>query len=160
MMRSILFLCVAVLITAHPVKAEDVVALGVKSDAGLYSFATSASQKNGAVFGIVEVLEDVDSPIEIVKAEADVAERVELHTHLMEEGRMMMREVESYTVAPDKALTLKPMGHHIMLFDLKAPLVEGESFDVILYDKDGIALALPVLIRAPGDMPKDHSKHH
>ena len=100
-----------------------------------YTYPTSPKQKNGAAF--LQVTNTGEADVRIVRAETDVAERVELHTHSMDGGIMMMREIEGYDVPAGGVLVLEPTGHHIMLLDLKAPLVEGESFELILHDEDG-----------------------
>jgi copper(I)-binding protein len=102
---------------------------------GMIAYQTSALQKNGAVFG-------------------DVADRVELHTHAMDEnGVMSMYEVEYYAVPAKDMLTLSPAGHHIMLMGLKAPLAEGESFTVDLTLGDESVITVPVTIVKAGTQP-------
>jgi len=135
--------------------AEEHSALGIQGD-DLYSFATSASQKNGVVAGEIENI--TGSQLVIVRAESDVAGRVELHTHLMEDGVMKMREVENYTVGANGEFEMGPHGEHIMLFDLKAPLKQGDVFSVRLIGEDGASIEVPVLVRAAGDVPKDDDK--
>lgn len=127
-------------------------ALGVQGD-DLYSFATAAVQKNGAILGELENI--TDHGIKIVRAESEVAEHVELHTHLMDDGVMMMREVESYSISENGELTLKPSGDHIMLMGLKAPLKQGDVFSVRLFDANDMSIEVPVLVRAPGDTPAE-----
>lgn len=126
-----------------------------------YALATAPSQKNGAVFASFKNLgkEHLSGKdIAILSAESAVSERVELHTHTMQDGIMMMREVPSFAVPADETLHLKPAGDHIMLFDLKAPLVPGESFPVTVTIGDGYhhgygEITFDVKIVSPGDAP-------
>ncbi|OFW67706.1 MAG: hypothetical protein A2Z12_01630 [Actinobacteria bacterium RBG_16_68_21] len=45
---------------------------------------------------------------------------------------MMMREVESVAIPANGSLLFKPGAYHVMLMDLAAPLVAGETFDLTL----------------------------
>lgn len=127
-----------------------------------YAYATTSVQKNGAVFMSIHRQDhfedgepaDYDPPRSaLTKAESDVAERVELHTHIMEDDIMMMREVEEYTLENNATLTLKPTGHHIMLFGLKAPLEVGTEFPMTLYFDNDNRRDIMVKIIKPGETP-------
>ncbi|MCB1721269.1 MAG: copper chaperone PCu(A)C [Rhodospirillales bacterium] len=149
------FGCVLLGLSANTVQAEDL-ALGISAQ-NAYAYATSPVQQNGAVF--VEFSNISENDIKITSAKADVSERVELHTHLMDGDVMMMREVESYDIPAGGSFTLEPMGHHIMLMGLKAPLVEGESFPVTVMDEHGAGLTFTVEIKAPGESVDDMQDH-
>lgn len=118
---------------------------------GAYAYATTSVQKNGAVFATFA--NNSDTPKRIIAAqipEGEITERIELHTHLMDDGIMMMREVEGYDIPANEAVTLTPMGHHIMLFGLKTPLKIGESFPMEVTTGSGETLDFDVEIVAPG----------
>ena len=155
-MKRVLMMAGALVMLGMPVSAQDAsseisATLPVNSYE-LYSFATSKTQKNGAIGGSIDNLSDKD--LKIVRAESPVAERVELHTHLEEDGVMKMREVEAYDIDAFTDIHLEPGGPHIMLFDLKKQLVEGEFFTLRLFDENGASMELPVRVRAAGDVPK------
>ncbi|PSJ80612.1 copper chaperone PCu(A)C [Neisseria iguanae] len=68
---------------------------------------------------------------------SDVAERVEVHTHINDNGVMRMREVKGGVPLPGKADTeLKPGSYHIMFMGLKRALKEGETIPVTLKFKN------------------------
>lgn len=131
-----------------PVAAQDK-SLGVLGS-GFYAFATSESQKNGAVFGTFKNTKDSD--VEITTVSGDVAEMIELHTMSMDKDVMQMREVESYVVPAGRALSLEPSGKHIMLMGLKAPLKVGDTFYIRVADADNKGILLPVSVRGAGDV--------
>ena len=83
-----------------------------------YAYATAPSAQNGAVFFNAKGSED-----RIVSADTDIAKKVELHTHVHEDGIMRMREVEYF----DLPAQLDPSGDHIMLLGLKHPLQQNLS---------------------------------
>lgn len=95
-----------------------------------HAFQTVTVQKNGAAYLRIDNIADEGD--RVIAAEADVSERIELHTHLMEDGVMMMREVPYFALAPKGEIVLEPMGDHIMFMNLKAPLKVGQSFPMTL----------------------------
>lgn len=68
----------------------------------------------------------------LVSASTDVAGKVELHTHLMEDGVAMMRQVDSIALPAKATVNLKPRGLHIMLMQMKKPLQDGEEINITL----------------------------
>jgi copper(I)-binding protein len=116
-----------------------------------YAFATTSVQKNGAVF--MKIHNAFAHDLKLIKAESDVAERIELHTHTMDGDVMMMREVEGYDIETNGMVTLEPMGHHIMLFDLKQPLELGSEFPMELYFDDESSRRITVKVIKPGETP-------
>lgn len=146
MRRIILALAFFVLSLGGAAQAEDTNIL-VENP---YALATTSVQKNGAVF--MTLMNESGQDHSVVSAASDVAERIELHTHLMDGDMMMMREVDAYTLPAGESVTLEPMGHHIMLMGLKAPLQAGESFPLTLSLKDGSTLDVDVMIKNPGDV--------
>jgi copper(I)-binding protein len=75
----------------------------------------------------------------LIAARSDVARRVELHTHILEDGIARMREVEGGIALPaGEAVTLAPGGLHVMLMGLNAQLIAGEEASLTLvFDKAG-----------------------
>ncbi|MEO1018603.1 MAG: copper chaperone PCu(A)C [Pseudomonadota bacterium] len=105
---------------------------------------TSASQANGAAYFAVKNANTAADRLNA--ATSDVAERIELHTHLMEDGVMKMREVAFIEVPAEGDAALEPGGLHIMLLGLKSPLVEGESFSLTLEFENAGAVEVSVKI--------------
>ncbi len=91
--------------------------------------ATAAHQANGAAYLVVDNGGEADR---ILGAASPVAARVELHNHIDDNGVMRMRHVDSIDLPAGETTALAPGGLHIMLFELGAPLVEGESFPLTL----------------------------
>ena len=95
-----------------------------------------------------------------------VAGKVELHTTVLEETVMRMREVEAIDLAAESTTTLGPGGLHIMLIDLQQPLRAGESFSLTLKFENAGTLTASIPIRKreemmmPGKSGHDHSHEH
>jgi len=68
-----------------------------------------------------------------------VAGKTQIHETIMEQdssgaatGRMSMREVENVELPAGAAVQFKPGGYHVMLIDLKQPLVGGQHVALTL----------------------------
>ena len=130
--RAAALMTVALFSTALPAREFT---LGNVTIAGPWSRAMPPNAPNGAAYFRVENRGGSDR---IVSARTDIAETVELHTHEMEDGMMKMRQVESIEVPAEGEVLLKPHGLHAMLFGLKQPLADGESFDLtVVFEKTG-----------------------
>jgi periplasmic copper chaperone A len=108
----------------------------------------------------------------LIGASSPVAGKVEVHTHLKEDGVMKMRRVDAVALKPGASHLLKPSGDHIMLMDLKGPLKEGDLVALTLnFEKAGAitvdATVEPIGAKGPHgmdhqpghDMPAGHEHH-
>lgn len=118
---------------------------------------------NGAVYLVISDRNGAGD--RLIGASTDIAAKAELHEHRMEHdndshkqssqsggshGMMKMRQVEAIEIPANETVALAPMGYHIMLFDLKAPLKDGESFELTLeFEKTG-STVVAVDVRKPG----------
>ena len=79
----------------------------------------------------------------------------EVHEMKMEGDVMKMRAVPALDLPAGTAVELKPGGYHIMLMDLKQPLLKNSKVPLTLLFKDAkgvqskVALTLPVTNAAP-----------
>ena len=117
-----------------------------------WSRATPGGARNGAAFMQITSKSTGDK---LLKAKSDVAERVELHTHIHEQGVMRMRRVDAIEVPAGKTVMLQPGGYHVMLMDLKRPLDAGDKVDLTLvFEKAGevavTATVEPIGAKGPG----------
>jgi periplasmic copper chaperone A len=88
----------------------------------------------------------------LIGASSPVAGRIEIHTHLMEDGVMKMRKVDSVAVPSGEARKLSPGGDHLMMFDLKAPLKQGEVFPLTLKFETSGEITVDAVIESVGAM--------
>ncbi|MBY7667044.1 hypothetical protein B9J90_00300 [Vibrio sp. V09_P4A23P171] len=100
-----------------------------------YARATAPTATTSAVFS--QIMNKGETDRFIVSANTDVAGKVELHDVITEGDVMKMRQVTEFKIPAKGQVELKPGGLHIMLFDLKKPLVEGEKIDVQLTFANG-----------------------
>ncbi|NCD19809.1 MAG: copper chaperone PCu(A)C [Actinobacteria bacterium] len=87
-------------------------------------------------FGILE--NNTDSPIHVVAVTSSVTDRNELHEMVMQDGAMVMVEMEDgFTIEPGTEFVLEPGGNHLMLMDLPTPIEAGENVEMTLEFEDG-----------------------
>jgi periplasmic copper chaperone A len=121
-----------------------------------FARATAANARAGAAFlTISSPTADV-----LLSGRSPVAQTVELHTHLMDNGVVRMRAVASIPVEPGKPATLKPGGDHIMLMGLTGPLVEGTSFPLTLRFEKAGEITIQVPVAAAGAAAPTSGAHH
>ena len=74
--------------------------------------ALPPTSPNGAVY--LTLTNHGAHPDKLLGASADVAERVEVHSHILEDGMMKMRPVESVILPPHEDVLFAPGGQHII----------------------------------------------
>ncbi|MCW8825531.1 MAG: copper chaperone PCu(A)C [Gammaproteobacteria bacterium] len=73
----------------------------------------------------------------VVSADSPVSKVVELHTHIHENGMMMMRRIDQIDIPANGETVLKPGGLHVMFIGLKHDLKVGQKVPVTLTFEDG-----------------------
>ena len=106
-------------------------------------------RNGGAYLTIVNGAAEADR---LVGAEAGVAERVEIHTHIDDNGVMRMRRVEGVDLPAGGTVELKPGGYHVMFMGLHKPLKKGEKFPMTLVFEKAGKIATEVEIMDVGSM--------
>lgn len=98
--------------------------------------ATPGGATVGAAYLEIKAAKGVSD--RLLGAKSPVASRAEIHTHITEGDVMRMRRVESLPLAAGQSHVLAPAGDHVMLFDLKRPLQEGELIKLtLIFEKAG-----------------------
>lgn len=121
--------------------------------------ASAPNAPNGACY--LEITNTGHEPDRLVSAASPAAAKVELHTHLMDNGVMKMRPVEAFEIAPGEPQVLRPGGNHIMLMGLTGPLKPGTSFPMTLTFAKAGAVTVDVPVQEAGAMmaPGAHGMH-
>jgi len=90
--------------------------------------ATVPGQKVGGVY--MEIVSSRDA--RLVGVSSPAAGSAEVHSMTMDGGTMRMRAVEALDLPAGTPVKLAPGGFHVMLFDLKKPLVAGQKVPLTL----------------------------
>ena len=148
------------LVMVAPASAED-----VKAGDLVISQTWTRATPNGAKIGggYLTIENKGSTPDRLVGGSGEVAGKIEVHEMAMDNGVMKMRPLDKgLTIEPGKTVKLAPGGYHLMMFDLKAQLKQGDKVPVTLeFEKAGkVTVSLDVQgvgAQAPGG--DDHSGH-
>ncbi|MFL6791642.1 MAG: copper chaperone PCu(A)C [Bradyrhizobium sp.] len=126
-----LFLLLAAPALAQEVKAGDLVITQA------WSRATPSGAKIAG--GYLTIENKGSAPDRLIDGSGDIAGKVEVHEMATKNGVMTMRPLEKgLTIEPGKTVKLAPGGYHLMMFDLKGPLKQGDKVPVTLeFEKAG-----------------------
>ena len=86
-----------------------------------------------------------------------VSGRIELHTHLNEDGLMKMRRVDGVALPHGETVELKPGGFHVMLFETTAALGDEVVLTLDFETADDLTVVAPVVMR--GEKPSGEDEH-
>jgi copper(I)-binding protein len=145
-------------VRAEEIKAGDLVITQA------WARATPKGAKIGG--GYLTIENKGSAPDRLIGGSGDIAGKVEVHEMAVDNGVMKMRPLDKgLTIEPGKTVKLAPGGYHLMMFDLKGPLKQGEKVPVTLeFEKAGkVAISLDVQglgAQAPGGTGNsgDHMK--
>ena len=85
----------------------------------------------------------------------------EMHEVIADGDQRRMAELESIDIAPHQTLIFEPGGRHIMLLDVAAPPVEGETVEICAVSATGTRACTAALVRRQPPSEQDtHSNHH
>lgn len=118
--------------------------------------ATPPGAKNSAAY--FTLVNKMDKDVMVTSATTDVSNVSELHTHTMIDGAMSMRQVKTIHVPANKKVMFQPGGLHVMLFELKKPLVVGEKVHLTLNLNNGKSIQFMADIISPTDIKPHHMK--
>jgi copper(I)-binding protein len=94
----------------------------------------------------------------LVAVSTPVAGVAEVHEMKMEGSVMQMRALPALDLPANQAVELKPGSYHLMLMDLKAPLMKDSSVALTLTFKDakGVETKQQVSVPVTTGMPQGH----
>ena len=124
---------------AQEVKAGDLVITQA------WTRATPGGARIGG--GYLTIENKGTTPDRLIGGSADVAGKVAVHEMAMNNGVMTMRPLDKgLAIDPGQTVKLAPGGYHLMMFDLKSPLKQGDKIPVTLeFEKAGkVQLSLDV----------------
>ena len=115
--------------------------------------------RTGAAYFMLKNAGTEDDKLLAVKT--PLSERAELHEHIHDQGVMKMRQVDHIGVSAGKTVMFAPGGYHVMIFDVKEKLSEGDSFQMTLtFEKAGDVVVTAHVMKQAPMQEHDHSGHH
>lgn len=121
--------------------------------------ATIPGTSNSSAY--MTITNSSDSLITLVGASSNVSERVEIHDHVMVNEMMRMQQRQSVAIDAKTKVTLKPSGLHLMIFDVKQPLLPESTIDITLHfsNYNDVKVTLPVQ-SIKQEKKQQHHHHH
>ncbi|WP_036303829.1 copper chaperone PCu(A)C [Methylotenera sp. L2L1] len=100
--------------------------------------------------------------VTLISVASDVAESVEIHSMKMENNVMKMRMLDSIPLSAGKPYKLEPGGYHLMMFDLKKPLVDAQvvDFEMTFKNNKGVEFKQKVKAIVKGSENNNKQSHH
>jgi periplasmic copper chaperone A len=143
-------------VSAQPVKPQAM----PKVEGAWVRSTVAGQQSSGAYMKLT-----APQTLQIVGVSTPVAGTAAVHEMKMEGDVMRMRPLAKLELPAGKTVELSPGGHHLMLQDLKQPLVAGTTVPLTVLLRDGngaeskLELKLPVATQAPGAAAAPTSGH-
>jgi copper(I)-binding protein len=100
---------------------------------------------NTAAYAVVE--NPGAKEVVLVSASCDAAAKVELHEMIRTGDMMKMQQVKEIKVPAAGKVELKPGGYHVMMFDLKKPLKDGEEISLTFTTSTGATIKVPATVK-------------
>ena len=122
----------------------------------VYAFNSPKGVNNGAIFLKITNLNSKDEVM--LSASSEFAKKVELHTHVDDNGVKRMHQVMNIKTPARDITKLEPGGLHIMLLGMKKPLVAGEKIKFRIRFKSGIVKELYATVKIRSSV-KNKKKH-
>lgn len=125
-----------------------------------YTLAINTPSKTGAIFVSLHNSDgENDAKLVGVEVPTEIAQKAELHTHMMDGDIMKMRKVDAVIIEPNAHKLLEPGGNHIMLFGMEKELVAGASFPVTLVFEKSDPQIIEVKVLPIGQTPDKTHRH-
>ncbi len=108
-----------------------------------------------------EIENEGDEADTLLGVSSPVAEIVEMHATVEEDGVMKMRRMEKVVIPAKESVEFRPGGKHIMLINLKRHLRPGDKVKLILnFEKSGKVEVMAPVKGMHMDMEEHHKGHH
>ncbi|MFQ3236680.1 MAG: copper(I)-binding protein [Paraglaciecola sp.] len=85
----------------------------------------------------------------LVSAQTDIAQKAELHNHVMQGQMMRMERQDLVTIGPGQTVNFEPGGLHMMIFGLKTPLKKAQSVKLSLLTQGGDIITFNAIVTEP-----------
>ncbi|MCB1160132.1 MAG: copper chaperone PCu(A)C [Leptospiraceae bacterium] len=104
----------------------------------------------------MEISNPSKQDLKLIGVSSDVANMVEIHNHISEDGMMKMRKVEFVPIPAGGKAVLKPGSFHVMLMGLKNDLQEKQVIQIGLEFSNGLKKTIQAEVKKI-DMEHQHS---
>ena len=147
------------LLAATALLCQATFAKGIQTSEA-YAYPTVGKMNMGGVFVSLTNTDEQADKLVGASVNKSIADKVEIHTHINENGVMKMRELKGGLDLPaGQTQELKLGSYHVMLFGLKKPLSVGDTFPMTLKYARNKAQTVTVTVREMQHKPAAHEHH-
>ena len=102
-----------------------------------------------------------DQTVTLSAVSSEISSTAEMHEVIADGDQRGMAELESIDIAPHQTLIFEPGGRHIMLLDISAPPIEGETVEICAISAASTRACTAAAVRRQPPAEQDtHSNHH
>jgi len=102
-----------------------------------------------------------DQTVTLSAVSSEISSTAEMHEVIADGDQRRMAELESIDIAPHQTLIFESGGRHIMLLDIAAPPVEGETVEICAVSAAGTRACTEAAVKRQAPAEQDtHSSHH
>ena len=102
-----------------------------------------------------------DQTVTLSTVSSEISDTAEMHEVIADGDQRRMAELESIDIAPHETLIFEPGGRHIMLLNITAPPVEGETVEICGVSAAGTRACTEAVVRRQPPATQDtHANHH
>lgn len=114
--------------------------------------------------GYMSIKNQTGEEVTIVRVSSRHASKIEMHTHSMHDGMMMMKKLESLSIPANGSVLFEEGGYHLMVFDpAQEAIAEGKMRVVFELSNDYVipvdARIEHLMPQKDNSMPNDHHHH-
>jgi len=106
--------------------------------------------------GYLSVTNNTDSVQAVVAARSEIADKVELHTTVREDGMVRMQKLPGVPLAVGETVAFAPGGAHLMLLGLAYAPAPGDNIEICLILASGDEACTEASVRRDGGGGHDH----
>jgi len=111
--------------------------------------------------GYMNVTNQTDREVTIVRVSSKSAARIEMHTHAMEEGLMRMVKMESLSIPARESILFEQGGHHLMVFNPDKDAIEQGQIRVVFELSNDYVIPVDARIEElVSKKPSSNGHHH
>lgn len=156
--KKILLISFAACTLLNVAKAHDFSAGELIIDHPYATPSVKGSMNGAAYFRSIENKGKTED--RLIGAHTPIAETVELHEMKVEQDVARMRELSAIELPIGKKVQFRHGGgYHLMLLNLKEPLIVGERFDLTLKFEKAGEKTVKVWVQQPRNMGREAHKH-
>lgn len=123
----------------------------------VHAWARASHGPDGAVY--MEIHNEGQAEDRLLGGRTEVAEVVEVHGATMRDGAMISERMDAMPIQAGADLDLEPAAVFLKLIGLRAPLIEGRHFDMVIEFEWAGSIEVEVSIEAADATQHSHAGH-